>query len=277
MHPKKIRFFLRMKKYIFCSLFLFFVSCYAQKSTTDAQEHFVSNGKLYAALFQQQAAEYDALCYQAYNIARLRLDEALTKPSDKPLAIVSDIDETFMNTSYYAVECGRKGTEFEYKTWEEWTTKAEATPLAGAVEFFQYAAQKGVQIFYVTNRKESERKGTTLNIKRYHFPFQGDDHLIFRTAERSKENRRLNIAKNYDIVLFLGDNLGDFDKDFDATTPEGRSQAVEKNHKQFGTKYIVLPNTSYGDWENALYGENPLTLKERKELILKTLKEKPTK
>lgn len=155
-----------MKKYIFCSLFLFFVSCYAQKSTTDAQEHFVSNGKLYAALFQQQAAEYDALCYQAYNIARLRLDEALAKPSDKPLAIVSDIDETFMNTSYYAVECGRNGTEFEYKTWEEWTTKAEATPLAGAVEFFQYAAQKGVQIFYVTNRKESERKGTTLNIKR---------------------------------------------------------------------------------------------------------------
>lgn len=187
------------------------------------------------------------------------------------------IDETFMNTSYYAVECGRNGTEFEYKTWEEWTTKAEATPLAGAVEFFQYAAQKGVQIFYVTNRKESERKGTTLNIKRYHFPFQGDDHLIFRTAERSKENRRLNIARNYNIVLFLGDNLGDFDKDFDATTPEGRSQAVEKNYKQFGTKYIVLPNTSYGDWENVLYGENPLTLKERKELILKTLKEKPTK
>ena len=266
-----------MKKYIFCSLFLFFISCYTQKSTTDVQEHFVSNGKLYAALFQQQAAEYDALCYQAYNIARLRLDEALARPSDKPLAIVSDIDETFMNTSYYAVECGRNGTEFEHKTWEEWTTKAEATPLAGAVEFFQYAAQKGVQIFYVTNRRESERKGTTLNIKRYHFPFQGDDHLIFRTAERSKENRRLNIAKNYDIVLFLGDNLGDFDKDFDATTPEGRSQAVEKNQKQFGTKYIVLPNTSYGDWENAVYGTKPLSLKERKELILKTLKEKPTK
>ena len=266
-----------MKKYIFSSLLWFFVSCNTQKSAADAQEHFVSDGKLYAALFQQQAAEYDALCYQAYNIARLRLDEALVKPSDKPLAIVSDIDETFMNTSYYAVECGRNNTEFEYKTWEEWTAKAEATPLAGAVEFFQYAAQKGVQIFYVTNRKESEREGTTLNIKRYHLPFQGDDHLIFRTAEKSKENRRLNIAKNYHIVLLLGDNLGDFDKDFDAPTPEGRSQAVEKNQKQFGTKYIILPNTSYGDWENALYGTKPLSLKERKELILKTLKEKPTK
>ena len=90
------------RSYIFCSLFLFFVSCYAQKSTVDAQEHFVSNGKLYAALFQQQAAEYDALCYQAYNIARLRLDETLTKPSDKPLAIVSDIDETSAGTKIAA-------------------------------------------------------------------------------------------------------------------------------------------------------------------------------
>ena len=262
-------------KYIFSSLFFVFIS-YAQKSEALSQERFVSDGKMYAALFQQQAAEYDALCYQAYNIARLRLDEALAKPSDKPLAIVSDIDETFMNTSYYAVECGRNGTEFEYKTWEEWTTKAEATPLAGAVEFFQYAAQKGVQIFYVTNRKEVERAGTTLNLKRYNFPIQGEDHLIFRTAEKSKENRRLDIAKNYNIVLLLGDNLGDFDKDFDATTTQGRAQAVNKNHSLFGKKYIVLPNPSYGDWENAFFGKKPLSFKERKELILSKLKNKPT-
>ena len=263
-------------KYIFSSLFFVFIS-YAQKSEALSQERFVSDGKMYAALFQQQAAEYDALCYQAYNIARWRLDEALSRPSDKPIAIVSDIDETFMNTSYYAVECGKNNTEFQYKTWEKWTAKAEATPLAGAVEFFQYAAQKGVEIFYVTNRKESEREGTTLNIKRYNFPFQGDDHLIFRTAERSKENRRINIAKDYHIVLLLGDNLANFDKDFDVLTPEGRCKAVEKNQKQFGSKYIILPNTSYGDWENTIYGEKPLSLKERKDLILDILKEKPTK
>jgi 5'-nucleotidase, lipoprotein e(P4) family len=141
-------------KYIFSSLFFVFIS-YAQKSEALSQERFVSDGKMYAALFQQQAAEYDALCYQAYNIARWRLDEALSRPSDKPIAIISDIDETFMNTSYYAVECGKNNTEFQYKTWEKWTAKAEATPLAGAVEFFQYAAQKGVEIFYVTNRRES--------------------------------------------------------------------------------------------------------------------------
>ena len=265
-----------IRKHLFYSMFFVFAIGNAQKSA-HIEDRFISNGKMYAALFQQQAAEYEALCHQAYNIARLRLDQALAKPSEKPIAIVSDIDETFMNTSYYAVECGNNNTEFEYKTWEEWTAKGEATPLAGSLEFFQYAAEKGVAIFYVTNRKESEREGTRLNIKKYHFPFQGEDHLIFRTAERSKEARRQLIAAQYNIVLLLGDNLSDFDRDFDVTTTQGRCQAVEKNQKKFGEKYIVLPNTSYGDWENALYSETQLSLEERKALILRILKDKPDK
>ena len=239
------------------------------------EEELVGNGKLYAAFFQQQAAEYDALCLQAFNIARMRLDEALAQKRDKPLAIVSDIDETFLNTSYYTVMCGKKGAEFHQNTWEAWTAKAEATPLAGALEFYQYAHEKGVAIFYVTNRKENERVGTALNIKRYNFPYQGDDHLIFRTAEKSKESRREKIAQKYNIVLLLGDNLGDFDKDFDKQTTQERAEAVQKNRAAFGKKYIVLPNTSYGDWESAAYGSKYLSIKERNAIILERLKDKP--
>lgn len=239
------------------------------------EEELVVNGKLYAAFFQQQAAEYDALCLQAFNIARMRLDEALAQKSDKPLAIVSDIDETFLNTSYYTVLCGKKGAEFHQNTWEAWAAKAEATPLAGALEFYQYAHEKGVAIFYVTNRKENERVGTVLNIKRYNFPYQGDDHLIFRTAEKSKESRREKIAQKYNIVLLLGDNLGDFDKDFDKQTTQERAEAVQKNRAAFGKKYIVLPNTSYGDWESAAYGSKYLSIKERNAIILERLKDKP--
>ena len=239
------------------------------------EEELVGNGKLYAAFFQQQAAEYDALCLQAFNIARMRLDEALAQKSDKPLAIVSDIDETFLNTSYYTVMCGKKGTEYHQDTWKAWTDKAEATPLAGALEFYQYAHERGVAIFYVTNRKESERVGTALNIKRYNFPYQGEDHLIFRTTDKSKESRREKIAQKYNIVLLLGDNLGDFDKDFDKHTTQERAEAVQKNRTAFGKKYIVLPNTSYGDWESAAYGSKYLSIKERNAIILQRLKDKP--
>ena len=94
-----------MKKlYILTGLALLLGACQGQKVANTSHDDFLINGKMYAAFFQQQAAEYDALCYQAFNVARLRLDEALSHPSDKPIAIVSDIDETFMNTSYYAVE-----------------------------------------------------------------------------------------------------------------------------------------------------------------------------
>lgn len=67
------------------------------------------NGKIYSAFYQQRAAEYEALCLQAYNIAKFRLDEALAQKSDRQLAIVSDIDETFLDNSYYAVERSKMG------------------------------------------------------------------------------------------------------------------------------------------------------------------------
>ncbi len=273
---------MKQRNILFCGLLFLAIPSIAQQiyfaeegKDKCIEEELVGNGKLYAAFFQQQAAEYDALCLQAFNIARMRLDEALAQKSDKPLAIVSDIDETFLNTSYYTVMCGKKGTEYHQDTWKAWTAKAEATPLAGALEFYQYAHERGVAIFYVTNRKESERVGTALNIKRYNFPYQGDDHLIFRTAEKSKESRREKIAQKYNIVLLLGDNLGDFDKDFDKQTTQERAEAVQKNRTAFGKKYIVLPNTSYGDWESAVYGSKYLSIKERNAIILQRLKDKP--
>lgn len=211
------------------------------------------HGKIYGAFYQQRAAEYEALCLQAYNIAKLRLDEALAQKSENPLAIVSDIDETFLDNSYYAVERSKTGKGYDQATWEEWTAKGIATPLTGSQEFYQYAASKGIQVFYVTNRKEQERAGTLKNLKKYNFPLQNDSHLILRTKESSKENRRQDIAKNYNIVLLLGDNLADFSSLFDNKTEAERSAAVKSSADDFGKKFIIIPNVGYGDWESSFY------------------------
>ncbi|MDH6252854.1 5'-nucleotidase (lipoprotein e(P4) family) [Chryseobacterium sp. H1D6B] len=211
------------------------------------------NGKIYASFYQQRAAEYEALCLQAYNIARLRLDEARAQKSDKPLAIISDIDETFLDNSYYAVERAKMGKDYDQATWEEWTAKGIAKPLTGSQEFYQYAADQGIQVFYITNRMEKERAGTLKNLKKYNFPLQNDTNLILKSKESSKENRRKDIAKNYKIVLLLGDNLADFSDIFDKKSEADRSAAVKNSADDFGKKFIIIPNMGYGDWESAFY------------------------
>ncbi|WP_300598360.1 5'-nucleotidase, lipoprotein e(P4) family [Niabella sp.] len=214
-----------------------------------------TNGKLWSSLYQQKAAEYAALCYQAYNTARMSLDRSLPlASSEKPPAIITDIDETFLDNSPYAVRQALQGKDYDSKTWQEWTGKGAALPLPGSVDFFNYAASKGVTVFYITNRGEQERAGTMANLKKYRYPFADNEHLIMMQGESSKEKRRLSIAMRYSILLLLGDNLADFSNLWDKKTTAERLEQVKENAAAFGTRFIILPNPTYGGWEDALYG-----------------------
>jgi 5'-nucleotidase (lipoprotein e(P4) family) len=231
----------------------FLMACAGTKKASNLVPH----GKLWSSLFQQKAAEYKALCLQAYNIAQFRLDEALKSPSAKPKAVITDIDETFLDNSPYAVHRALQGKDYDALSWQEWTDKGIADTLTGALNFFNYAASKNVEVFYITNRKEVERKGTLQNLQYYHFPFADEKHLVLRKDGSSKEQRRQDVAAGYDIVLLLGDNLADFSSLFDSPKTTGqRTAAVQQLAAEFGKKFIVLPNANYGGWEEAVYGNN---------------------
>ena len=62
---------------------------------TDNNEH---NLLAYSVVWKQTAAEYRALYYQGFNLAKMHLDKALMnhKKGDKPLAIVTDLDDTLV-------------------------------------------------------------------------------------------------------------------------------------------------------------------------------------
>lgn len=211
------------------------------------------NGKLYAAIFQQSTAEYQALCIQAFNIATLQLDLLLKESHSKPLAIVTDIDETFLDNSPYAVQMAREGKIFDETTWNAWTSKGNALPLSGSLDFFNYAASKGVSIFYITNRNQNDKKGTLENLKRYNFPFADETHVIVKNTESSKESRRQKLSETHEIAMLLGDNLSDFSSVFDKKNTVERLENVHKNADLFGKKFIIIPNTGYGDWESAIF------------------------
>ena len=237
------------------------VACTASKRTgsfESASSSIVINGKLFSSVYQQKAAEYKALCFQAYNIARLRLDQ-YTTPSAKPRAIITDIDETVLDNSDYAVHQALQGKDYEPESWYEWTSRAAADTVPGAPGFLNYAASKGITVFYITNRDERERAGTLQNLAKYHLPNADNEHLILRQTISSKEERRQKVLNDYDVILFIGDNLADFSALFDKKAFVEREQNTRITAAQFGNRFIVLPNPVYGDWEGALFNYNRYT------------------
>lgn len=211
-----------------------------------------------ATVWTQNAGEFQALTLQAYYLAKIRLDDILlTDQSAKPKAIVLDIDETVLDNSPYEAFQITEKKAFSQTDWNAWTNLASAKPLAGALDFLNYTHQKGVEIFYVSNRMEAEREATLKNLQNAGFPAATNRNLILKTDVSSKESRRQAIAKDYNIILFFGDNLSDFSDIYYYNT-EGKTatQQVMKDAKLFGSKYIVLPNSMYGDWESSMYKKN---------------------
>lgn len=249
------------------------VSCTVRISQTEGvSTDITKSGKLWASLWQQRAAEYDALCFQAYNVAKLRLDNSVNASHPKPLAIVTDIDETVLDNSPNAVQQALLGKDFEQEAWYKWTSKAACDTVPGSYSFFKYAASKGVTVFYITNRDEREREATLKNLQKYGFPNADNEHLLLKQATSGKESRRKSVLTTHEIILLIGDNLSDFASLFDKK-PEQERQAVTQNQSEnFGKLFIVLPNATYGDWENAIFKYNyQLSPAQKEELIKNSL------
>ena len=93
-----------------------------------------------------------------------------------------------------------------------------------------------------------------------------------RKDNSSKEDRRKTIASDHSIVMLLGDNLADFSFLFDVKNSAERMQNVNLSAAEFGNRFIILPNSAYGDWESSLYNFNySLTPGQKDSVIRATL------
>ena len=229
----------------------------------------VANGKLFATIFQQRSAEYRALCFQAYNIARLRLDNYKAS-TNKPKAIITDIDETILDNSPYEAHQVLQGKDYEPASWSEWTAKGSADTMPGAASFFKYAASQGVTIFYITNRDDKEKESTIRNLKMFNMPNADDAHYLGKQNISSKEARRQSVLSTHEIVMLLGDNLADFSSLFDKKPEDERLRNTNFSAPDFGNRFIVLPNPVYGDWESAMYNYGRYTIAQ-KDSVMKSL------
>lgn len=206
-----------------------------------------------ATLYQQTAAEYRALCYQAFNVAKYQLDQNLKIMAlQKQQAIVLDIDETVLDNSPHEAKCILNNALYP-AYWEEWMNASNAKAIPGVMDFLKYAESKSIEIYYITNRKEKYRVQTLRNLKMLGFPNAEDKYLMLKKDESSKKGRRDIVSETNTIIMLIGDNLNDFSEVFENKSVAERFKVTDDMKTEFGKHFIVLPNAMYGEWEGALY------------------------
>lgn len=233
-----------------------------------------ANDNLNATLWMQSSVEYAGVTTGAYRLATIMLDRALADSgwtalpeeqgadyADKPPAVILDIDETVLDNSRYQAWTIVTGKTFSRRTWTEFVNSVDSTPVPGSLEFTKYADGRGVKVFYVSNRAGGLEEATRRNLEKYGYPMGGNVDTVLLWGERPewrasvKSPRRLHVARDYRVLLVLGDNFGDFVDGYRGSLEERRA-LMEANREMWGTKWIVLPNPSYGSWESAAVGHD---------------------
>jgi 5'-nucleotidase (lipoprotein e(P4) family) len=225
-----------------------------------------------AVVWHQTSAEMRAISYQTFHFARMLIDQYEEKnpTRSRGRAVVVDIDETVLDNSPHSAKMILEDKSFPY-AWMDWVNRAEAEALPGSVEFLQYAVSRGYDVFYVSNRDMPEEyEGTERNLRRRGFPQADSVHILLKTTESGKETRRAMIAQTHDIVLLIGDNLNDHAAVFERKSVKDRMEETDRLRNEFGTRFLVLPNSMYGEWEGAVYGYQWRASAEQKDRMRKS-------
>ncbi len=249
------------------------------------------NDLLNATLWVSNSVEYKATAMMAYQLAKIRLDQALadknwTAATEQkagyqalPPAIVLDVDETILDNGAYESWLIKTGKDYGSKTYDLWTQSAAGNAIPGSVEFLKYAESKGVTIFYVSNRTASQEENTRKNLKALGFPMgpAGVDTFLFVKEAghddwgSAKGVRRAFVASKYRVVLLFGDNYGDFSDDA-ALDEAGRLKSFQANIAHIGHDWIVISNPEYGSFETAPFkGDYSIPADTRRQMKIDTL------
>lgn len=107
-----------------------------------------------------------ALAYQAFALARLRLDADLRshpstmqrqphqrRHSSLPPAVIVDIDETVLGNSRFQAELVLRGLTYTPESWKAGCERAQAGAVPSVIGFLDYAATRGVRVFHITTTK----------------------------------------------------------------------------------------------------------------------------
>ena len=243
----------------------------AAQEALNQKQQYQAETETMGLLWMRTSAEYRALAYQGYNVAMNAVKMAVTDPSHqrKPLAIVLDADETVVdNTKLMGESIVNGNGRFDAPWWRQAVYQGKSQAMPGAVEFLNEVHKQGVEIFYVSNRYAPVNLDVTIqNFKELGFPSVDKDHVLLFEKDSDKQPRFDMIAKKYYVIVYMGDNAGDFPIGIKGKTLAERNSIIDAHKEDFGTTFVVFPNPAYGSWVSALAkGYQNLSPEEQKQV-----------
>lgn len=238
MNPKILKLF-------FITILLFSFACQNEKSNKNSNDYLLN-----ATAWYQQSAEMRACYLQAFKLAQIQMKENLNASKDaRPKAVIVDIDETMLDNSPFEVYLINNDLSYSNELWTEWVKMEAAKALPGALDFALFAKQNNVEVFYISNRSLKNYLPTLKNLVKEGFPFADSAHIILKDETSDKSARREFVGSSHDILLLVGDNLRDFDEMFKERSDNFGFKTVDDHKNLLGTRYIILPNPMYGEWQ----------------------------
>ncbi|MGU9814903.1 5'-nucleotidase, lipoprotein e(P4) family [Pseudomonas sp. LF135] len=257
--------------------------CLLTTALAGCQQTPPANDQLDAVLWTQTSIEHELIYRQLFANATRQLDVALADPTwdalpfpprnltGLPPAVVVDIDETLLDNVSLNARDIINNQVYSYDRWNTWVDQAKAQALPGAVTFLQAAEQKGIKVYYLTNREHSQVAATVANLRLRGFPVDSDEQVLAastptghcESAGYGKNCRRQWVASHARVLLMAGDSLGDFVQAEHNTLADQR-KAVAPYVNWLGQRWFLLPNPSYGNWYSAPYGDDEKLPFERK-------------
>jgi acid phosphatase len=245
-----------------------------------------------AVTWLQTSTEYAAVTRGIFATATAALTDVASAEGarDRRLAVVMDVDETVLDNARYQVQLVRDGTSYDSDSWDRWIALRGAEPVPGVVDFVSASQSLGVHVAFVTNRScraRPESSGpcpqhadTLANLEAVGIDtasvtlmLRGEQpparcRPLLTEAEQAdgrwssdKTSRRACVGLDHDIVMLLGDQLGDFrEAEDDPAAATGRTRAAE--YRQYwGTSWFMLPNPTYGSWRPGTAAEKRALLR----------------
>jgi 5'-nucleotidase (lipoprotein e(P4) family) len=235
---------------------------------------------LHANLWMQTSAEYQAVCRQTFNAALKEVKQAVKSAKrregrpvgsgKKPLAVVADVDETILDNARFqsemdaAVLANKTDIGYTPERWKQWELEnaGEVGLVPGAGSFISEVEKLKVVMVYISNRLES-LKGSTIQalahngIKTQGLQEDSELRLLLKKEMSNKQDRIRQVEAKYHVIAYLGDNLGDFPGETEqpkdvAEHLAARIKKVEAALELWGTRWFMLPNPIYGDWDRVL-------------------------